>query len=141
MSRLPIYDTRQWRDRTSPQVRKCNPICQRIDDTGQQCTRPSKIVHHLKDPKDAPEKALSWDNLVAVCVECHPGGQRGADPTERYCATIGLMGMIYYHGLQLLPCWHRDYKPLPATSVAKQTGATTSLVGAHAIDAALGRWA
>jgi hypothetical protein len=140
MSRLSIYDKRNWRDRTSKNVRAYNPICQRLHEDGKQCEKPSNIVHHLIDPKDAPEKAHDWSILVATCTAHHAGGQRGETQGARYCATIG-PHTIHYHGIHVLPAWHDDYKPLPETSITRLGGTTTTAVGSAAIDAALGEWA
>ncbi|HET8923627.1 MAG TPA: hypothetical protein VFN26_11605 [Candidatus Acidoferrum sp.] len=63
-------------------MKRLNPICQRIEwdsVTGQrgQCRRPSQVVHHLKDPKDAPALSFEAGNVVCLCVNHHPGGQQG----------------------------------------------------------------
>src|ERR1700731_1402624 len=128
MSRLPIYDTRDWRDRTSKNVRSYNPICQHLNEGNSQCQQPSRVVHHLRDPKDAPEKAHDWANLVAVCFAHPPGGQRGETQGARYCATIGPHA-IHFHGVNLLPRWRDDYEPLPKTSIASLAGTSSTAVG------------
>ena len=140
MSRLPLYDRRDWRDGTSKNVRCYNAQCQHINDDGSQCQKPSRVVHHLIDPKDSPEKAHDWSNLVAVCFAHHPGGQRGETQGARYCATVGPHA-IHFHGINLLPHWHDEYVPLPKASIASQAGTSSTAVGAAAIDAALGEWA
>ena len=140
MSRLPLYDTRDWRDRTTKNLRSYNPICQHLHEDGSQCPQRSRVVHHLVDPKDAPEKAHDWANLVAVCFAHHPGGQRGETQGARYCATVGPLA-IHFHGIHVLPAWHDDFVPLPEASITRLAGTTTTAVGAAAIDAALGEWA
>lgn len=78
-------------------MRDYNPICQAIAE-GKQCTRPAAVVHHLKDPKDAPELFFDWSNLVAVCTEHHAGGERGETQGQKYVATTGPAGAVYDHG-------------------------------------------
>jgi hypothetical protein len=93
----PLYQSRDWRDRTSPLMRSYNMICMRIID-GVQCTRPSKVVHHLIAPDKAPALAMDWRNLVAVCPEHHPASRPGASPDEKYVDGYGPENAVYYHG-------------------------------------------
>ena len=41
----------------------------------ERCGRPATIVHHKKfintSNIDNPEITLSWDNLEALCIDCH----------------------------------------------------------------------
>ena|ERR1700730_15073643 len=141
MSRLPLYDTRDWRDRTTKNVRSYNPICQRLFDDGSQCKNKSDVVHHLIDPKDAPEKAHDWANLVATCTRCHPGGQRGETMGYKYCATMGPLANHFHGNVHVLPEWHKDYVKPPTATVAALAGTTSTAVGDAAIDRALGEWA
>ena len=53
-----------------------NPVCQRIIDD-EQCHNASRIIHHLTSPLDRPELFYETKNLVCVCVDHHPGGERG----------------------------------------------------------------
>ncbi len=132
-----IYGTYRWRYKTQPLVLSKNPQCQNIDESGKQCTHKSEAVHHLVDPKDDVSLAFDWTNLVAVCFKHHAGGQRGETQDARYCATIGVLGQIYYHKGHTLPTWHPDYKPAQPGDVSKVHGATTSVVDTARIDAAL----
>lgn len=130
----------RWR-KISTLVRSNNPICQFIDKaTAQQCQRPSEIVHHLVDPKDAPEQFYDWAILVAVCAEHHQGGQRGETQGYVYCHTIGPNDSIYPHG-HGFPLWHRDYRPRPnpLTEPAPllPPGSTASSVGDDILNRAL----
>jgi hypothetical protein len=125
--------------KTRPNVLAYNPVCQRLFDSGDQCNKPSTVVHHLVDPKDAPDKAHDRANLVAVCAEHHPGGQRGETMGYRYCATIA-NHVIHYHPGGQLPTWHpKFHKPSPG-SISLLAGTSTSAVGAAAIDRALAGW-
>lgn len=133
-----IYGSYRWRYKFQPLVISKNPQCQHLHDDGTQCTARSRVVHHLVDPKDSPERAFDWSNLVAVCFKHHPGGQRGETQGYRYAATITVMGPIHYHKGHVLPAWHPDYKPAQAGDVSKVRGASTSVVDPARIDKALG---
>ena len=92
----PFYQSRAWRN-VSQLHRRYNPVCQRLEN-GIQCTRPSKVVHHLQDPSNAPDLSMDWSNLVSVCAEHHAGGAPGAKDDEAYCDTYGVMDTVYPHG-------------------------------------------
>ena len=92
-------------------MRQKNPQCQWCDRwTNSQCTRPSEVVHHLKDWKDAPELFFEWSNLVAVCENHHSGGQRGDTQAYFYTNTIGPGDSVYPHSGGW-PTWRPEYKP------------------------------
>lgn len=104
------HDSQRWRD-LSPLVRAKNPLCQWIDrHTNMQCQRPSAIVHHLKDWKDAPHLFFDWANFVAVCLEHHQGGQRGETQGYIYTHTIGPNDAVYLHDGGW-PIWRPEYTP------------------------------
>ena len=124
------YNTAVWRQ-TSQNVRRYNPICQLLDDTGKQCTNKSDVVHHLRDPKDAPELFLDWKNLVAICTE-HHGHMQGETFGRRFVHTIGFQ-RVFEHGW-LYPNTHPDYTPQTAPI---QVAGTHSAVSKEAILKAL----
>jgi hypothetical protein len=124
------YNTAVWRQ-TSQNVRRYNPICQLLDDTGKQCTNKADVVHHLRDPKDAPELFLDWHNLVAICTE-HHGHMRGETLGRRFAHTIGF-NRVFEHGC-LYPNTHPDYQP---QTTAILVGGTYSAVSKSAIQKAL----
>ena len=80
-----FYQSGGWRYNTSPNLRKYNPICQRLDDDCNHCQQPSTIVHHLVAPEADMRKAHDWANLVAVCPKHHAVGQPGETQGARYC--------------------------------------------------------
>lgn len=127
-----LYNCARWRT-TTGLVRQKNPICQRIHDDGKQCTRPSALTHHLVDPKVDITKFYDWSNLVAVCDECHAGGQQGETQGHRYTSTLGAMDSIYDHGERLYPDWKVPF----GNQTPAPTGNTHSAVGESAIDRAL----
>ena len=130
-----FYDTADWRD-TSNLLKSCNPICQRILPNGSQCNHPPTISHHLIDPRNAPHLRLAFSNLVAVCAEHHPGGQKGAnDEVEVYCHTIGLLKAVYKHTPDGgWPSWRPEYNP---ANVKPPSTNKATAIGDAALDAAL----
>jgi len=139
LNRGDLHATYRWRNSVSPLARALNPVCQWVNPAdGKQCTKPSEVVHHLIDPKDAPEKFFDWSNLVCTCADHHQGGQRGETQGYIYCHTVGVADAIYFH--HCYPIWHKNYKP-PVGSHSEQTllplGSTASAVGDDALNAAL----
>ena len=128
-----LYNSKRWRE-TSPLVKSKNPICQRLDDSGRQCTHASAVVHHLVDPKVNATIFFDWQNLVAVCTQHHAGGQPGERQGEKYCHTLGVLDSVYKHGY-LWPAWHKNYEAPPADQAL--VSVFTSAVGAAAIARAL----
>jgi hypothetical protein len=106
---LKLYNSRRWKVETSPIVRSCNPVCQYLDETGKQCHKPSRVVHHLVDPKDDISLFYDWTNLVAICDE-HHGNMQGETHCRRFCHTMGRYNAVYEHG-GLYPNWHEKYVP------------------------------
>lgn len=143
MTNAEIYGSYRWRMKTRPNMLAYNPVCQRLFDSGDQCNKPSAVVHHLVDPKDDIGAAHDRGNLVAVCATHHPGGQRGETQGYRYCATVSTHS-IHMHPGGVLPFTHPDYvKPTTAGpgNISRIAGTSSSAVGENAIDAALGEWA
>ena len=134
-----LHDTARWKhpvNGVSALVRKYNPLCQWVNPaTGKQCTQPSQVVHHLIDPKINPDVFFSWNNLVAVCKDHHSGGQVGDTQNYSYCHTIGPRDTIYVQNAGLLPCWHRDHRPVSESLLPP--GSTCSAVGDDVLTRAL----
>ena len=63
-----FYSSRQWIATQAAYMASKNYICER-------CGEPAKIVHHKTYINPAnitdPEITLSWDNLEALCQDCH----------------------------------------------------------------------
>ena len=72
-----LRNSNVWK-KLSRAVRVANPLCS--DPFGTHNTdgrvEPSTQVHHIARLTHAPEKALTTENLSAVCVDCH--GRLGA---------------------------------------------------------------
>jgi hypothetical protein len=57
-----------------------NPQCQKLEWLNGvlvQCLEFSRVLHHLVDPKVAPQLFLTASNCVCVCEAHHPGGTAG----------------------------------------------------------------
>ena len=91
-----FYQTRLWRT-TSTLLRQYNPICQRIQPDGVQCTHASTVVHHIVDPSVNPAVGTDWNNIVALCDTCHPGGQPGDTEHVQYVHTYAPCSAVYRH--------------------------------------------
>lgn len=70
---FPFYLSRAWKNCRAAYLKKVNGLCEICQSKG--LIRPADIVHHkihLDDQtaKD-PEIALNFDNLQAVCIDCH----------------------------------------------------------------------
>lgn len=61
------YDNR-WR-RLSERYRAEFPLCQVCE--SKAIVTPAKQVHHIVKIGDNEDLRLNWDNLLAVCVDCH----------------------------------------------------------------------
>lgn len=72
-----LYRKASFRVRFRTHVLHRNPICQKILRSGQQCTNPAWVVHHLISPRECPARFLDATNVVALCESCHPGGAEG----------------------------------------------------------------
>jgi hypothetical protein len=88
-----LMATSQWKNRTAPTCKSCNPICQRIID-GVRCTRPSKEVHHLSADL---KRFYDPSNLVALCAEDHPKTQGEPEAPREYAPTRWIFGAVYEH--------------------------------------------
>lgn len=64
----PFYNSEQWLKCKTAYLQSRNYVCER-------CGRLAVIVHHKKHITPAnvndPNITLNWDNLMAVCQECH----------------------------------------------------------------------
>ena len=63
-----FYNSKAWRRVSAAYMSSKSYICER-------CGKPAVICHHKKWLNDSnvkdPETALSFDNLEALCIECH----------------------------------------------------------------------
>ena len=63
-----FYNSKEWRRVSAAYLSSKLYICER-------CGKPAQICHHKKWLNESnvhdPETALSFDNLEALCIECH----------------------------------------------------------------------
>ncbi|APM37297.1 HNH endonuclease [Clostridium kluyveri] len=63
-----FYQSKEWIKCRKGYIKSKYCICER-------CGRSATIVHHKKfiNPRNInnPEITLNWDNLEALCIECH----------------------------------------------------------------------
>lgn len=83
------YQTAAWH-RFRFHILNRNPICQKLIH-GRQCREPAMVVHHLLSPRQRPDLFLEPHNVLALCANCHPGGEEGTPlwkPGVDYVASI-----------------------------------------------------
>lgn len=66
---IKFYKSARWRTLRAKIIARDNNECQHCKLKGK--VGPAEHVHHIKELKDYPEFALSEDNLVALCKQCH----------------------------------------------------------------------
>lgn len=68
-----FYKSKQWQNTRASYLKSVGGLCERCLAKGRY--KAAVIVHHKKhiDPQTIqdPRVTLSWDNLEAVCRECH----------------------------------------------------------------------
>ena len=86
-----FYLSKAWKDTAAAYMLSVNYICER-------CGEPAKIVHHktylTKGNINNPNVALSWNNLEAVCQDCHNKEHHKQEPKLRY--RFDVEGNIIY---------------------------------------------
>ena len=80
-----LYKSKRWQSTRAAYLRSVGGLCERCLKKGLY--HPAVIVHHkvylTAENIYNPEIALSWDNLEAVCRECHEDEHRGQDRRYR----------------------------------------------------------
>lgn len=68
-----FYNSKAWKDCRAGYLRSVGGLCERCLAKGTY--RPAEIIHHKIHLTPAnisnPDVALSWDNLEALCRDCH----------------------------------------------------------------------
>jgi 5-methylcytosine-specific restriction endonuclease McrA len=68
-----FYKSKRWQTTRLAYLKSVGGLCERCLKKG--IYRPAVIIHHkvylTAENINTPEVALSWDNLEAVCRECH----------------------------------------------------------------------
>jgi len=71
-----LYGRAMWRKVFRPWFLHRHPVCQRLI-KGERCREPATTVHHLISPRMRVDLLLVPNNCVALCANCHPGGEEG----------------------------------------------------------------
>lgn len=64
-----FYRTYAWKKKRAQILARDRGACQECRKSGHYSM--AEVVHHIKHLQDAPELAMSDDNLESVCKECH----------------------------------------------------------------------
>lgn len=76
-----FYKSDNWQKTRTAYLKSQHYICER-------CGMPAKVVHHRKwltrDNIGSPYISLCWDNLEAVCQDCHNREHHRGSRTARY---------------------------------------------------------
>lgn len=85
-----FYNSRTWQRTQQAYMKRVNGICERCLANG--FIEPAKIVHHKihlnEDNVKIPEIAYGFDNLEALCQDCHNKEHFGEN-TRRYEVVDG----------------------------------------------------
>lgn len=66
---MKFYKSREWRELRLKVLKRDNHECQMCKRKGKY--RKADCVHHIKEVKDFPMLALSFNNLMCLCNQCH----------------------------------------------------------------------
>ena len=66
-----LYTLARWRKFERIMLNR-NPVCQRIGPDGKQCRNAATLGHHLVSPRQRLDLFLVYDNVLALCANCHP---------------------------------------------------------------------
>ena len=66
----PFYSSKRWRGLRSRFLAQ-NPVCAECERAGRKPPRPAREVHHVANRIENPSLSFSWENLEALCSECH----------------------------------------------------------------------
>jgi hypothetical protein len=122
--------TQRWRE-CSEMLRAQNPLCQALDEHGNQCVYPARLCHHIVEPECEPTLALDPSNLVAVCNEHHPRTPGYMHPSGYVATVVSIAGEVTRY----------EHKPAPC-SMGSVTAAAMAAIDAREAQnrAAYARW-
>jgi 5-methylcytosine-specific restriction protein A len=63
-----VYNTRRWKRLRRLKLQN-NPICEKCWERGR--VTPTEEIHHIVPFAQDMELAYDYDNLIALCIECH----------------------------------------------------------------------
>ena len=83
---FPFYRSKAWKDCRAAYIHSVNGLCERCLEKG--IIKAADIVHHIIELDDEkardPSIAFNFDNLQAVCIECHNEVHFGKKTERRY---------------------------------------------------------
>ena len=81
-----FYESQTWRDCQAAYMKKANHLCERCLAKGIH--EPARIVHHrihlTQENFGDPELMYGFDNLEALCIECHNTEHRRGRKVQRW---------------------------------------------------------
>ncbi|KEK25707.1 HNH endonuclease [Bacillus gaemokensis] len=66
---MKFYKSKEWRQLRVKVLQRDNYECCMCRDKGKY--RKADCVHHIKEVKEYPELALTFENLKSLCNQCH----------------------------------------------------------------------
>lgn len=70
-----FYHTPAWKKKRKKILKRDHNSCQMCRKNGKY--RRAETVHHIKFLKNVPELALTDDNLISLCKDCHEAMHHG----------------------------------------------------------------
>lgn len=93
---FPFYKSKAWRNCRAAYLRSVSGLCEECMKQG--IVKPADIVHHkivLDDEKAKdPEIALNFENLQAVCIDCHNKIHYSKAQPKRYKIVDGELVIV-----------------------------------------------
>ncbi|CAI8997237.1 hypothetical protein KOY_02777 [Bacillus cereus VDM021] len=88
---MKFYKSKEWRQLRLKALQRDNYECCMCRDKGKY--RKTDCVHYIKEVKEHPELALTFDNLKSLCNQCHNEVHDRLKSTK----NSRLWDFIYYH--------------------------------------------
>ena len=80
-----FYESRAWRENSRAYLASVDGLCERCRAAGKLV--PAVIVHHrihlTPERMNDPQLTMAWDNLEALCQECHNREPFAADDAQQ----------------------------------------------------------
>lgn len=81
-----FYESRAWRENSRAYLSSVDGLCERCRAAGKLV--PAVIVHHrihlTPERMNDPQLTMGWDNLEALCQECHNREHFAEEHDQRY---------------------------------------------------------